>query len=643
MSNMFSLIEEQFGGFMDIAEHKGLLYAIQNSGQYKGGRLCVFDGNLKLLCSVENIGDARQIKILNNIAVVSARSNGIFIFDVSSVCPKKLSQYQTVEFATGVTLYSDIVFVSCRQYGVEIIDISEPQKPTYIGIIRCGEVQSTCVSDSVLYCGLWGDMKVVAYDINNLNSPEKIGEYELHGRGDGVVVCDNFLYAVSGQHGKNIKNLQDESDPDFGNGNGISVFDISKNVEVFFDSFGKGYYIHIDTWKPILCGDFLICCDSVLGVHIYDATRFIKLTEINNFVDNAVTSAISCNNNLYITTEKRGIYRFNDLSFDKTYFCSTDKKLISEKDFFKSIKTEALELKQVYSGDFSVVSTASFKYGYALACGNDGLHILDDNFNFLCKVKRNCACCDVKIVDNYIIAAFSEDGICIYELKNKSLNFLSSYKANKAIQQLLLSKTGKYVACCLGSTDVIMLDISDKFNIKLLYSRKAQRGPLYGENFASNLLSDGTMLMFWHRDGVVYSNPDKGDREFKNIFYEKSSGFMCFGPENGFDTDGENMYYNLDNGIVNLPFEEVDADTLNRYNARVPICGKFVIFDNKIISVERSKGIITITDISNKENPKTVGEIYTEATCYKPLCANNRILIPSRYDGLMELIISNKK
>ena len=32
----------EFGGFMDIAEFNGRLYAIQNSMQYNGGRICAF-------------------------------------------------------------------------------------------------------------------------------------------------------------------------------------------------------------------------------------------------------------------------------------------------------------------------------------------------------------------------------------------------------------------------------------------------------------------------------------------------------------------------------------------------------------------------------------------------------------------------
>ena len=511
----FSVIQNKYGGFIDICEYNGFLYAIQNSGQFLSGRLCVFDEKLNLISFCENIGDARQIKISNGIAVISARINGLWIFDVNNIQPIKLAHYQTIEFATGITIYSNIVFVSCRQYGVEIVDISDPKRPTYKGVLSMGEVQSTFVYNNVLYGGLWGDMKVIAFDIKDINKPQKIFDIELHGRGDGVVVRDNFLYAVSGQHGKGIKNFSDESDPQFGNGNGVSVFDLSQNCkEVFYDNFGKGYFIHIDTWKPVLCGDILICCDSAMGVHIYNASSFekiceIKISEFNNKID-AVTSAISLKNKLYITTAYGGIYQYSDLCFDETYNPECNEFIFAEKQRFSFTCNKKISLKQLYSGDFSVLKICKIRGHYALACGGDGLHIVDEKFNLICKVMQEGFCCDVKVSDDFVVGAFSENGVCIYKLEKDLLKLISSYKLKSAVQQISISDSGNYIACCAGSAEVIMLDISDKFNIKEIFSRKAKQGPLYGENFVSKNLSDGTMLMFWHRDGVIYSNPDNG-------------------------------------------------------------------------------------------------------------------------------------
>ena len=34
------------------------------------------------------------------------------------------------------------------------------------------------------------------------------------------------------------------------------------------------------------------------------------------------------------------------------------------------------------------------------------------------------------------------------------------------------------------------------------------------------------------------------------------------------DTDGENMFFNIDGGYVILPFENVDVDTLKKYKTK---------------------------------------------------------------------------
>jgi hypothetical protein len=163
---------------------------------------------------------------------------------------------------------------------------------------------------------------------------------------------------------------------------------------------------------------------------------------------------------------------------------------------------------------------------------------------------------------------------------------------------------------------------------------------LYGDNFLSTLKNDGTMLMFWHRDGLVYSNPEEGDRAFKNIFYNKKNGFMGFGPENGCDTDGENIFYNLDGGYVVLPHaNDVEVDDLPRYKPEKNICGKFIVWNNMMISTERAKGVITVTNTSNFEQPYTILELKMDISCGKPTVIDGKIYIPAWHDGLLELVL----
>jgi hypothetical protein len=638
------------GGFIDVEEFNGRVYAIQCASQFEKGRLCVFDKELNLIENFVGIGDARQIKIFNGIAVVSARANGIYIFDVTKNKPTLLSRYRTVELATGITIFSNLVFVSCRQYGVEVVDISNPSKPVYKGVVRVGEVQSTCVYGNVLYCGLWGDMKVVAVRLDKLPQVEIIGEYLLDGRGDGVCVFNKCLYAVSGQHSRNIKNFSDKNDPAFANGNGIRVFDISNDKEILFeDKFGSGYSAKYDTWKPILCGNKIVCADSVLGIRVYDSITYEKLLtlslpSVNNECD-AVMGVTSLNGALYVAAVKGGLYKYDKMEFEESYRYVSYKKIDVKKNVFNGVKENSVQINAIHFGDLSVYAVDSLIGKYLiLACGEDGLNVIEmDTYKLVYKACDGY-CSDVKVYGTRIYGAFNELGLRVYELKDSGLEFLNSYACQKEIQQVCLSQNGCFAACCLESTELIMLDVSDVNKISTVFSRKAKYGPIYGENFASNKLEDGTMLMFWHRDGLIYSNPENGDKEFKEIFYNKRDGFMCFGPETGIDTDGRNIFFNVDGGYVLLPLEHnVDVCDLEIHRADSAIIGKFAVMNNLMISVERSKGVIAVTDISDIKKPHTINFINVSASCYKPQFIDGHVYLATGRDGLLEMKISSKK
>ena len=215
------------GACMDVKSHKGLLYAIQRYDQVTGGRLCVLRPDLSLAATFPGIGNARQIEILEDLAVITAREDGLWLFDISQTEPRLLSHFRTVEYATGIALWKRYAFVSCRQYGVQILDISDPTAPRHISFVRVGEVQSATVSEGILYCGVWGEMKVVAVDVTNPTYPKVLFELPLQGRGDGVCVRDGILYAATGQHARGISGKGDPTDPAYGMGNGVECFDIS--------------------------------------------------------------------------------------------------------------------------------------------------------------------------------------------------------------------------------------------------------------------------------------------------------------------------------------------------------------------------------------------------------------------------------
>ena len=144
--------------------------------------------------------------------------------------------------------------------------------------------------------------------------------------------------------------------------------------------------------------------------------------------------------------------------------------------------------------------------------------------------------------------------------------------------------------------------------------------------------------MFWHRDGLVYTNPSAGETALHNIFYPKHNGFMGLGPENGCDTDGENIFYNLNGGYILLPMKEhVFADDLPLYHTAIDIVGKITVCDSLLVSAERAKGTVTVTDISAVKSPKAICSLSTSASPGKPVYFQNEIWLPGGYGGLLKL------
>ncbi len=638
-----------FGPCMDVKEYNNHLYVIQNTSQYPGGRLCVLTPEGKLCSELKGLGNARQIEISHGIAVISARENGLWLLEVKEETLRLLAHYQTIEFATGVTLYGSLAFISCRQYGIEIIDISCPCTPKHIGIIRIGEVQSACVYNGYLYGGVWGEMNVAIVDIRDIAQPKLAARIPLKGRGDGVIVKDDILYAVTGQHGRGIKNVSDENDPQYGMGNGLEVFDVSDPahpISLYSQFFGQGYSISYDMWKPILSGNILICGISLLGVFAYDKTSRQPLFHLSlpptDPLPDAVTGLTVCGGALYLSSGRSDLFRFScrDFSFENCYRFDIDLPIKTQPQSFFCTQNNRAVLEQAYVPENAPVLDLCEAGSYiAAACGASGIHLLDA-LHLSCKhiLPTDGCCCDIKFSGGFLFAALSEKGLAIYSLKENIPRLISLTRFEKAVLQLTLSADGAYVLCGLGSTEVVLLDVHTKESPRVIARRSAAQGPLYGGNFAANRLLNGTMLMFWHRDGLVYTNPSAGETALHNIFYPKHNSFMGLGPENGCDTDGENIFYNLNGGYILLPIKEhVFADDLPLYHTAIDIVGKITVCDSLLVSAERAKGTVTVTDISAVKSPKAICSLSTSASPGKPVYFQNEIWLPGGYGGLLKL------
>lgn len=634
------------GNCTDVRGYDGRIYVLSKR---RGGSLCVLSPALTLLAEYTQIGNVRQIEIRNGIAYITAREDGLWIFDVRKVHPISLAHYRTVEFATGITVCGRHAFVSCRQYGVEIIDISNPQAPQYVGVIRIGEAQSACVYKNVLYGGVWGKMKVVAVDLSDIHHPETIVEIPLSGRGDGVVVRDGILYAAIGQHRRGIKNATDHEDPSFGMGNGFEVFDVHdphRPKRLHTEFFNKGYCIHTDMWKPMLCGDLLITNNPTAGVLGYDAETFLPKFRISLPIEgeseNYVTGSIAYGGNLYITS-RNGIFTFNEMPFSDAFrhdapYLFVSPNTVDRNASFPEIEGSAA-LTRVYGGAFPVLAAAEGCGFLALACGDGGIHVLSSETKQLLTKSDAFYCCDLRVHGNLVLAASAEHGLRILRFDGTSLTSLSESSVGGSALQLEISKSGRFLAVVCDSSTVKLFDVQDSSAPKVLSTYESQDGPLYGENFLS-ITSGGGIALFWHRHGMLTVDPDNGEDKFHRTFYPLRNGFTGYCPGNGALIDKEHIFFLRKDGYVLLsPDGSGYVDDLPIYCAAQPIRGKLTLAGKWLIATERAEGVVSISDVSDVTHPVTLATIRTSASPSKAVVTRTGILIPARYGGLFCLTI----
>ena len=635
------------GPCTDVKSYNGRVYAIQKICSEHTGKLVVLRPDLSVCATYEGIGTARQIEIINDTAYITAREDGLWIFDVSKEKPELICHYQTIEYATGIALYGNLAFVSCRQYGVEIIDISDPRAPKHISIVRVGEVQSATVSDNVLYCGVWGTMKVVVVDVSDPRYPRVLSEVELQGKGDGVCVKGNLLYAGTGQHGRGIATPIKEDDPKYGMGNGVEIFDVSdpsapKRVNgVLFE---KGYCLTIDMWEVAFYGNTLVFNDTVLGVYgLVPETLDVKFRFLPPDAEpvGAVTGVTGIGKDLFVATNN-DLYAARDLDIGAQEENRGDIHIDTSKRPFE-VSGEGAELSVKYSGSFPVLCAVEADTAIALACVEGGVHLLDkETFELRSVIKTQGLAQTVRVYRNRLYVAEGPDGVEIFDLDGFDAKRVGVIHDQKNIYQLSISNSGRFLMCSLSGMGLGVFDVSDPSDVKKLYSTSTKIGLLYGNNFALHNHSDGTMLIFCHTDGFIYTNPDKGDREFHNIKYynEAKKRYCSYCTGEGIDTDGQNIFYSWSDGYFLLDPsrpEVTDIMAMPHQHIAEKFKGLLSLKDNLMVACIRPYGVIWVLDISDINAPRLLAKLETSASPERALFVGGKIFIPGGRDGLLEM------
>ena len=251
----------------------------------------------KLLGRVQNIlgqQGVRQIAVRNGFAFVVARDSGLWIIDATNpAAPRIRSRFDTTDFATGVDVAGNVVFVGERNFGVEFVDVSDPDHPEHIISRKTPESQSVRYAGGRVYSGDWQASQVTVFDAADMKDVRQVAVADLWGFGDGVCVKGNRLYVSTGHHSvhrdpatlpykgleaKKVSHLQDLPREAAGCGHGLDIFDISDPaagpVRIGRADFPPFYESSKDMWtvRVSSASDIVFCADTFNGLFAVDCS-----------------------------------------------------------------------------------------------------------------------------------------------------------------------------------------------------------------------------------------------------------------------------------------------------------------------------------------------------------------------------------
>ena len=626
--------------------------------EYYRGKLCLIDhgGTFRILDPVRpeepiavmtGLGNLRQIEISEvsgrTIAAITARENGLWIIDMTvPASPFVTCHYDSVELATGVTFSGKYLFIGCRSFGVEVMDISDPDNPRHITSIRAGEVQSLKVANGILYTGSWGEREVNVIDVSDLNSPRTLSKIEIDGRTDGICIHGNLLLASFGQHLRPATGLSPD-EYGYGRGNGFSIYDISdptSPTKLSRTLFAHRYYcVDRDMWDVTVSSHYAIVSHTFNGVWIYDISD-PKKPELVDYVgittDKKLEGMITLND--FIMTNRPPIIPFDyekisyatvegvALGEGKLWIASDFSELVEAGgDYFVSESPrESAELTERGDGFYSlhpgenIPGDTFFKENigqvhaitelcgrlYA-ACGNDGIRCFDKELHELYSYPVKPFVRDVRAYNGRLYVAAGDTGILILEPDADGLKLIGHFSDPKATFAAAIP-SGRFIMAHADDQRLFIIDASNPADMKLVMTERYSPGLIYYRQMTENG-SGGRYFGCWWNANLTHWYDLSGDEPIK---LKNTQGRLNYrSGATGLNTGNPDEYKALvvcGGGYVIHDIRE-NLDYTKVKPIRIPgvkLAGKPIVSGNILAVADRIDGDVTICDISDPTSPK---------------------------------------
>ncbi|MGM9551696.1 MAG: LVIVD repeat-containing protein [Clostridia bacterium] len=635
----------------------------------------------ELVSTLEGIGNIRHIEQRDtNILALASRETGVYLVNIQDKTnPYIESYYDPFEIANDVCFSGNYMFVAGRYFGVEIVDISDTEKPRYITrIVNNKECYRCIVGGNYLFVSCWATHEVEIYDISLIDSPILVNSITVDGRCAEAFVENSVLYVVSGYNSPD--NADKVGDPGYGTGNGLTIYDISdikrpvwcSTIKTEGNLYGNGY----DDWSVKVSDGYVYFTNSFGGMYIYDVNNIkapLLISHIaveihsdsTNFVDFTKNSI-----NVYPYDTSKSIYSpamgiyvdngsiFIACAYNDVYRYTFEKAKVIENRAETSQLLRGSDKDSSYSQDYNVFFEnydiyAIVKYSdFYIAATGEGVLLLGPDFSIVNQYKTDDPVKDVKVTqDGYAVTA-EKYGVAVYEIKNNTLSRISFVKSNTNntnVSSVGLTGDGKYAIVQSSWTKFEAIDLHNKYNPVLVKDVVSKNGAVIsidsiqitGNMYYRNIVSgtvDGTVGIGGGKSTLWFES--LGDRlKVKNTYSNKFASEV-----NGSAVvkEGQEVLSIYNNGYVvynPLTVNETPPNKEKFYVNKVRLKGKVSINNDILVICNEPSGIIHVVNIADIESPYLEAYYELEESPGIALIEDDFILVPVRHGGIIKIIL----
>ena len=557
-----------------------------------------------------------------------------------------MSHYDTIEFATGLAISGDVLFVACRHYGVELVDVTDPVNPAHLSTVRVGEAQSVTARDGFLYAGVWASSEVVTVNFADSRNPQITSKVALDGYGDGVDVAGDFLYAATGHHSGETPRKK-PGDPGFGKGHGLEIFDLTDPAQPKWLSrikFPPLYEIGNDTWRVTVSNGHAFVTDTYNGLFVVDVrdplspkpAGSLQLPGKRKGMTHGFVAGLALlDDTILLAGGDSDLHVVGAPSIAKL----TPMKSVAQPGPVDPAPRPPPEAWRVYEPGGQVYGVDFLESDLAVvACGSAGVHVVElwPEVRRVFRFPTNGFATDVAVFGDLVHVAESAGGFSVFRwmTERRELQRIGHLTHGKeAIRQVEVPGDGRLALLQSGASRFLIVDVADPSVPKLVFE-EARHGLLYGDQLMRGLVDDRYSGVFWHVAGFHwYDLKSSPAPSFSGDIYPER-----LGPANGFVAFGDRVLATARGGYLLLDRAErrpVDQLGMVKVADLRRHLGTPYVSGSRLYAANRAEGIVTVIDISKPEAPRLIEEIQTEGNPSRVSVRRDSLVIPNGRGGLI--------